>query len=67
MNSVVFLQHDEWAARQQPLMKFIRTNSTPPLYYKPKKWNSKSEELLKESQRKLKGNVLGIISFNFEK
>jgi hypothetical protein len=53
----LLLQHDEWAARQQPLMKFIKLMTTPPLYYKPKIWTSKTEELLKESQRKLKGNI----------
>ncbi|KAI9552078.1 hypothetical protein GHT06_022415 [Daphnia sinensis] len=47
-------EHDEWAARQQPLMKFIKLSSMPPLYYKPKIWTAKTEELLKESQRKLK-------------
>nr|CAH0108035.1 unnamed protein product [Daphnia galeata] len=47
-------EHDEWAARQQPLMKFIKLTTTPSLYYKPKIWTSKTEELLKESQRKLK-------------
>ena len=48
-------KHDEWAIRQQPLMKFIKLNTTPPLYYKPKIWTSKTEELQQESQRKLKG------------
>ncbi|XP_046631631.1 pinin-like [Daphnia pulicaria] len=47
-------EHDEWATRQQPLMKFIKLTTTPPLYYKPKVWTPKTEELIKESQRKLK-------------
>lgn len=53
----LLLQHDEWATRQQPLMKFIKLTTTPPLYYKPKVWTPKTEELLKESQRKLKGEI----------
>ena len=36
-------------------MKFIKLNSTPPLYYKPKTWTPKTEALLQESQRQLKG------------
>merc|ERR1712071_602147 len=47
-------EHDEWAARQQPLLKFIQSTVEPALYYKPKMWTAKTEALLQQSQEKLK-------------
>jgi len=47
-------EHDEWAARQQPLLKFIQSSTQPLLYYKPKIWTAKTEALLQQSQQKLK-------------
>jgi len=47
-------EHDEWAARQLPLMNFIQLSTQPTIYYKPKIWSTKTEELLEESRRKLK-------------
>ena len=51
------LQHDEWAARQQPLLKFIQSSTQPLLYYKPKIWTPKTEALHQQSQQKLKGTL----------
>jgi len=47
-------EHDEWAARQQPLLKFIQSSTQPLLYYKPKIWTPKTEALHQQSQQKLK-------------
>lgn len=56
-------KHEEWATRQKPLMNFIKSITTPPVYYKPKIWSAKTELLLKESQQKHQGIFLQKLLF----
>ena len=45
-------------------MNFIKSITTPPVYYKPKIWSAKTELLLKESQQKHQGILLFLNCFS---
>ena len=50
-------QYQEWRSLQIPLLNYIKTNTHPPIYYLPKRSNPKTDSLLQESSKALKGKI----------
>lgn len=63
-NNVVLLsfainfQYEEWNAHDRLLLGYIKTKTTPPIFYLPAEHTPKTEKLFRETQSAIEGMTM---------